>query len=560
MVEEANKNSDSNFNDQKRKTNCSLDEKGKNEELIIDIPEGINTGQQIDNSEEQMKQILASSPNAITVTDLRGKIIECNQVAMDMHNYDCKEDLIGKSSVKFIAPEEREKAKKFAQKTLREGSLKDIEYTFITKDGKKFPGELSVSVLKNSSDNPIGFVSITKDISKRKKAEQEKEKLRQQLYQKQKLESIGTLAGGISHDFKNLLTVIMGMTDLVKDQIDSSRPIYSYLENILDSADKAADLIDQLLLFSRKKDTEFEILNLNTIIKNLQKMLDRLINENISVTNNLQENLWNIKADHSQIDQVLINLIINASDAMPGGGELYLTTKNIHINKSTSNEIKELEPGEYVLLEAEDTGQGMDQETQEKMFDPFFTTKSRQEGTGMGLSVVHGIVKTHNGFINVNSEIEKGTTFKIYFPIAKETLSQNDTNVKSHDISQYSGNNETILLVEDDKSVLRSIENILSDYNYNFYSAPNGKEALEIFRDLKDDINLLISDIVMPKINGIELAKTIQSNTSNINIILSSGYSNNQIEQEKLQELGYKFIKKPYNMEKLLKLIYNTLN
>ena len=382
--------------------------------------------------------------------------------------------------------------------------------------------------------------------------------MQQQLLQSQKLESIGTLAGGVAHDFNNIMTVIIGLSQLVLSRTKKSDPNYQNLESILNSSQRAAELTKQLLLFSRKQDMDFEIINLNETIAGLRKMLDRLITEDIEVQNDLDYDLWQIKADRNQIEQVIINLAINARDAMPGGGKLTISTQNMVVNKEIAEDIPEIREGNYVRMDITDTGKGIKKKIRDKIFDPFFTTKGMAEGTGMGLSVVHGIVKKHKGGIKVASEIGEGTIFTIYFP-ARKGESQKDIDEETHNFKDYKGKGETILVVEDEQSFLDYLNTILKTYGYNIHSAPNSTEALQIFKAEKENINLVLSDVIMPGISGVELADKLRELKDGIKIILSSGYSDQKVDPADIRAKGYKFIPKPYGVLKILKYLRQEL-
>ena len=388
----------------------------------------------------------------------------------------------------------------------------------------------------------------------------QKYKLQKKLYQSHKLESIGTLASGVAHDFNNILTVIIGLTQLLLDQKKESHPDHGHLKNILKSGKRAANLTRQLLLFSRKQDMQFKLINLNHTITNLNKMLDRLISENINVELDLTENIYPIRADNGQIEQVITNLAVNARDAMQNGGTLTIGTENLTIDSKRAKMIPDIEPGKHVRLTVEDTGNGIKKDVLENIFDPFFTTKARGEGTGMGLSVVHGIIREHDGVINVYSEPGEGTIFKIYLPSLESQEKRRPKGEKNISIKNYQGKQETILIVEDEKQVLSYLESILNKYNFNFYSASSGEEALKIFEKHKENLDLIISDVIMTGIDGVTLADKLKTKKNELKIILSSGYSNKKVSQDYIKEKGFKFIQKPYDIEKLLKVIHESLN
>ena len=462
-----------------------------------------------------------------------------------------------KSWTEFVADKDLERMKKYHYKRRKEGKTPPNQYEFqlIDRNEKLHDMMVVVDTIPDTDQSVASFL----DITERKKAEKEREELRKQVYQKQRLESIGTLAGGIAHDFNNILTVIQGHAQMLLRSMDQSNKIYDRIDKIYDSGKKAADLIQQLLLFSREEETEYKVVNINKVIKKAETILNRLIGENIVIHKNLSPNISTIKADKGQIEQVIINLAINSRDAMPEGGDFYINTKNIEIGTEIAKNTKDFSRGKYVCLQVEDTGHGMDEKTQEKIFDPFFTTKGRAEGTGMGLSVVHGIVKEHDGSINVESEPGEGTIFKIYFPISDQEEEKEDT-PDQDSIRKYEGKGETVLVVEDEEDVLEYLCDIFRNNNYNCLCAKSYNEALKMFIQNKDEIDLVLSDIVMPDKDGVQLAELLRQKKNDLSIILNSGYSNQKINRRKIQEKGYEFIKKPFENNELLKLVRKKLD
>jgi PAS domain S-box-containing protein len=531
-------------------------------EFVRDITDRKKAEENLKKSESKFRALFEGISDAVFVhpynEDGFENFVEVNQAACEKLGYS-REELLNMSTKDISKPgPDRLRNNQQIRKDLKEDRWQIFEARHITRDGKEIPVEISSRLFELEGEQVI--MSVARDISERIKAEKEKEMLHEQLVQAQKMESIGTLAGGIAHDFNNILTVIIGLTDLVKSQLDSSDPNYNHLESIHNSAQRAAKLTQQLLLFSRKQDMELNRINLNKTITGLEKMLNRLIGEDIRMENELEDDLWPIKADQGQIEQVITNLAINARDAMPGGGSLEIKTKNVVIGEEKARSKPDLQPGKYVLIEIEDSGHGMDKSIQEKIFDPFFTTKGRAKGTGMGLSVAHGIIKKHKGLINVYSEPGKGSIFRIYLPATQVSGKTTRKEKEKTELEQYRGSGETILIVEDEEQVLKYLENILNNYGYNYFSASSGEEALKIFRQEKHRIDLLLSDVIMTGINGVELADKLKKQEKNLKIILSSGYSDKKVVPDDIREKGFKFIQKPYQMKKLIKQIYNTLH
>ena len=530
---------------------------GQSVASLLDITKRKKIERQLKESVKRYRGFFKTSRDCIFISSEEGQWIDMNDAAVELFGYESRAELAKTRIPELYAnPDERQK---FIAKIKENGYLKDYPVNLKKKNGEIINALITSVVNKDESGNIIGFQGTIKDITDRKESEREKNKLHKQLLQAQKLESIGTLAGGVAHDFNNILTVIMGLTQIVMNQTKKSNRNYNHLKNIYESGERAAKLTNQLLLFSRKQEMEFRPLNINKTISRLDKMLNRLIGEDITIKNELDNDLWKINADETQIEQVITNLAVNARDAMPRGGRLGIGTQNMIIDKNKAHTIPDLEPGEYVQISVEDTGKGIEKDILNKIFDPFFTTKGKSEGTGMGLSVVHGIIKEHNGKINVYSEPGEGTIFKIYLPAGQKQGTAINNNITSEKIGHYTGNGETILIVEDEEQVLTFLENMLGKYKYEYYSANNGEEARKLFKDKKKQIDLLISDVVMTGIDGIALADQLKKQKPDLKVILSSGYSNKKVFPGKIRKKGYQFIQKPYDSMELLKKVRGTL-
>jgi PAS domain S-box-containing protein len=402
------------------------------------------------------------------------------------------------------------------------------------------------------------FAEMILNIQLRKKMEKEKSQLQKQLLQAQKLKSIGSLGGGIAHDYNNKLAVIQGRTEMAMQRIGRKNPAYPQLKAALETTKEASKLTRKILLFSRKQELFTERMNLNQTIQELQKVLNGIMNENIKLETGLAKDLAAIEADKDQLEQVIINLAINAQEAMPAGGTVTIKTDTIQLDESDIKTKPDLTPGTYVLMEIEDTGTGIDEDYLDRIFDPFFTTKGMAESKGMGLSVALGIIKRHNGRIEVDSQAGEGATFSIYLPAIIEEKVEKPEIEKEEGIA-YTGSGESILVVEDDEIVLRYLEDVLSENNYKIYKAENGAQARKIFEKEKENISLLLSDVIMPDINGIELAEELQKEKEDLKVILSSGYSDEKAGRRKIKNKGFQFLQKPYGIENLLEKIRNIL-
>ena len=387
----------------------------------------------------------------------------------------------------------------------------------------------------------------------------EQKKLEEQFRQSQKMEAIGTLAGGIAHDFNNLLTVIIGNSQLALMDVIKDESLRKEIEEIKKAGERAAALTRQLLAFSRKQVIKPEVMDINKGINETNKMLKRMIGEHIEILTILDPELEKVYADSGQIDQMIINLTINARDAMPKGGKLTIETANADLNENYFREhgITGIKSGHYVVLAVSDTGIGMDKETREHIFEPFFTTKKVGKGTGLGLSTVYGIVKQNNGFVWVYSEPGKGTTFKSYLPKVKGDA---DAEEKEQTPVVDFGGFETVLLVEDDDGLRKFAQEVFLMHGYRVLDAENGEDALRVSKEHDGQIHLLLTDVVMPRMGGKELAERLQPLYPGMKVIYMSGYTDNAIVHHGVLEPGLNFLEKPFTPEGLACKVRETLN
>jgi len=391
----------------------------------------------------------------------------------------------------------------------------------------------------------------------------ERQSLQQQLNQAQRMESIGTLAGGIAHDFNNLLTVINGFSDFALMKIKEKDPLYKELSAIRTAGQKATDLTRQILAFSRKQIIQPKIISLNNVITDLDKMIHRLIGEDIKIDVKLFPDIQNIKADPGQIEQILINLVVNARDAVnhkteqASEKEITIETDEIYFDESFTSKHIGSQSGLYICFSVSDNGIGMSEHIKEKIFEPFFTSKEKGKGTGLGLSTVYGIVKQNKGYINLDSELNKGSSFRIYWPTTKKKL----TSVISVDhLESNLIGNESILLVEDDEGVKNFALSALSDFGYKVYTANNGKEAIELIKSEKIKIDLLFTDMIMPDMNGKELSQKLKKIIPELYILFASGYVDNNLLKSGELDKNINFLQKPYSINVLLKKIRKILD
>jgi PAS domain S-box-containing protein len=431
-----------------------------------------------------------------------------------------------------------------------------LELDIIHKDGGIIPVEVNASFLRNETGSPTGIIGITRDITDRKQADEERKKLQNQLNQAQKMEAVGRLAGGVAHDFNNMLSVIVGYTDLVMVQAEPIKPVHTALQEIRKAALQSASVTRQLLAFARKQTIAPQVIDLNTIVESMLKMLHRLIGEDIDLAWLPTTDLWPVRVDPSQIDQILANLCINARDAIAGVGKTTIETNNVTFDEAYCADHLGLVPGDFVLLAVSDDGCGMDKQTLDNVFDPFFTTKELDKGTGLGLATVYGIVKQNDGFINVYSEPEQGTIFKIYFPRIESAY---EPGQKKSPVVPDTLGNATILLVEDELSILEMTTIMLKQFGYTVLAALTPREAIQIAREHAGEIHLLMTDVVMPEMNGLELARNLLSLYPNLKRLFMSGYTANVIAHHGVLDPGVHFIQKPFSMEDIFVKVRETL-
>ncbi|QVL33851.1 PAS domain S-box protein [Telmatocola sphagniphila] len=403
------------------------------------------------------------------------------------------------------------------------------------KDGSSFWIELSISPIRDAQGKTTHFVGVQSDITARKKLEQ-------QLNQSQKMEAIGQLAGGVAHDFNNLLTIIIGYSDMLLSKMPENDPSRELLKEIHAAGERSAGLTSQLLAFSRQQVLSPKVLIINEVVINLEKMLKRLIGEDVELSKNLQVGLWAIRIDKGQFEQVLMNLVVNARDAMPSGGSLVIRTQNVELNQEQLVDYAEASEGEFVKLSVSDSGTGMSDEIKRKIFEPFFTTKAPGKGTGLGLATVYGIVKQSGSFLNVISEIGKGTTFEIFFPRVDENISS----ISSKSPSKLVPGKETILIVEDEDSVRALTKRILMNYGYSVVEAANSPQVDQILARKQFSIDLLITDIVMPGMGGRAIFERVIKVFPNLPVIYVSGYNDDAVIRHGVQREEVDFLQKPF--------------
>ncbi len=512
----------------------------------------------------QQEMILSSAAEGILGIDNEGLIIFANRSAESMFGYG-RGELLYKNAhdtLHYQKPDGTRYDKKncpFCQALGRRNPTLSTEDIFWLRGGTSIDVEYTASPLRDELDRPLGAVMCIQDITSRKKQDREMEKLQQQLLQAQKLEAIGTLAGGVAHDFNNLLTVINANNEILSLHIKKQDELYQHVAEIGTAAEKAANLTRQLLSFGRRETVQFKPVDLNNLIQGLEKMARRLIGEDIELEFNPDSRIQKIQADPGQIEQVFLNIIVNARDAMPEGGRITVATSLVNIDETSRSALPEAVTGIFALLMVSDCGTGMTREEQARIFDPFFTTKPAGRGTGLGLSVVYGIIQQHGGWINVYSEPDKGTTFKIYLPVSESEEKEGMAAiVKEAEIAP--GNHEKILLVEDEDQLRYVASVLLSREGYTVKEASTIKEALDIFREEGRDIQLLISDVVLPDGYGPDLADKILEQIPDLPTIICSGYADDKARWPRIKEKDLPFLQKPFTRHELLKTVKSALS
>jgi PAS domain S-box-containing protein len=494
----------------------------------------------------RLASIVESSEDAIISSDLDGVIRSWNQAATRLFGY-AREEALGQHAV-FLAPEHGRPHVLEHLARARLGAGEKLEVVAQAKDGCPIDVAVTVSPVRDQAGEVTAVSAIIRDLSERKRLEE-------QVRQSQKLEAIGALAGGIAHDFNNILNVILGYGELALDRVPPEHAVHRHLTQIREAAERAAALTRQLLAFSRRQVLEPRVLDLNLLVSGLEKMLRRLISEDINLRTLLAPHLGRVKADPTQIEQVILNLVVNARDAMPKGGNLTISTANVELDEAYVRRHSPVQAGSYVMLAVSDSGVGIPPDVLPHIFEPFFTTKEKGKGTGLGLSTVYGIVRQSNGHVWVYSEPGKGTTFKVYLPLSLETPEAKALPVALEGLR----GTETILLVEDADGLREVAREFLEGSGYTVLSASNGAEALQIADRHSEEVSVLVTDVIMPGMSGEELARKMLAAKPSLKVIYASGYTADAISHHGVLSEGVMLLEKPYNKEKLLRKIREAL-
>ncbi len=499
------------------------------------IADGKQTERALRESEEKYRTVLEASPDSVVVYDMEGKVIYLNPAFTRVFGWTL-EELAGKT-IGNVPEENQPETRMMLDKVMAGEAFSGIQSRRYTKGGSIVHVSISAAVYRDREGTPMGSVFNLRDITEQKKLEA-------RLQQAQKMEAVGTLAGGIAHDFNNLLMAIQGNVSLMLFNVKPSHPYYERLKSIEKQIERGAKLTSQLLGYARGGKYEVKPIHLNRLVEETADAFGRTKKE-ITIRRALAEDLFAMEADEGQIEQILLNLYVNAADAMPGGGQLILKTRNA-THEEIIDKPYEVKPGNYVLLTVTDAGTGIDKETQQRIFEPFFTTKEMGRGTGLGLASVYGIVKGHGGYIEVNSRKGRGTTFSIYLPASEKRVSKP---LKGGE--RVIRGTETILLVDDEETVLDLGAQMLEQLGYAVIEAKGGAEAIEIYKTRRDDIDLVMLDMIMPEISGGEVCVAIKEINPHARVLLSSGYSVEGQASAILKRGCDGFIQKPFSVEKL---------
>lgn len=512
--------------------------------FVRDITQRRQAADALSKSELLYRSLFEYVPDGILVADQKSVYLDANPMMCKMLGYS-REELIGLHASDIVSPHEVEHIEP-ALAQIQEELEHSRVWQFRRKDDSIFAAEVRVSSMPDGN-----LLALVRDIT-------ERNALEEQLRQAQKMESIGQLAGGIAHDFNNLLLPIIGYSELGMKKLTPADKLYSNLQRVHESANRAAGLTRQILAFSRKQVMDMRVLDLNAVIADFQSMLERLIGEDIEIRTYYEPNLCLVEADKGQMEQVLLNFAVNARDAMPSGGKLTIETANVYLDeKYVVKHVGTLQAGQYVMLVVSDTGRGMDAETQSRIFEPFFTTKSLGEGTGLGLSTSYGIVKQHKGNIWVYSEPGKGTSFKVYLPKAESAGQASAEIIETKTSFLGTG---TILVVEDEENTRKFICETLESYGYRAIEAESPSDALDFLSCAANKVDLLLTDVIMPGLNGRELYRKASAIRTDLKVLYMSGYTDNVIVHHGILEEGVNFLQKPFSIQVFVQKVSQLLS
>ena len=528
------------------------DAKGEPQHLVIvnrDVTERKRAAEALRRSEASFRSVVEDAPYGIYRASLSGELVLVNPALQKILGYASQTELLQANlgTQIYRNPLDHQKVNELL---LRQQSFNDVEVEWKRKDGTPITVRCSGWPIKDESGRVAFLELFAEDVTERRALER-------QLRMAQKMEAVGRLSGGIAHDFNNLLGVIIGYSQVLKRSLKPEHPLYEHAEEIEKASQRAVSLTRQLLAFSRQQVLEPVILNMNALVSDMEKMLPRLIGEDVALTLTLDPALGQVKADPGQVEQVIMNLAVNARDAMPDGGKLTIQTANVDLDTAYTHQHPGSRVGSYVMLRVTDTGTGIDPEIQAQIFEPFFTTKERDKGTGLGLATVYGVVKQSGGYIAVDSEKGKGASFSVYLLRVENAVAAPDL---SNEAPVSVRGSETILLVEDEESLRKLADMFLRDSGYHVLTAADGAQALQVARQYAGPIHLLLTDVVMPGINGRVLAERLAPSQPGMRILYVSGYTDSFIAGHGVLEAGAHLLHKPFTEESLTRKVRELLD
>ena len=504
-------------------------------------------------SETNYRRLFHCIRDALLVIDVHRRIINCNRAFGDLFGYNI-EELLGQQTLVLYESEAQFHQMHTSLENLSDDSTQIFLIQFVTQSGRIFPGEVNLFRLYDDEEKMTGYIGIIRDVTQRITQEKQQAELEAQLRQAQKMESIGRLAGGVAHDYNNMLSVILGYAQMALSKVDQGMQIHDFLQQIIDAAQRSSAMTRKLLGFARKQPVVPQIIDLNETVAGMLKVLQRMIGEEVQLIWQPQADLASVLIDPSQVDQILANLCVNARDSMPRGGEICIRTAMVSLNDALCLSHDQLQAGEYVLLTVSDEGCGIDPAIMQQMFEPFFTTKEEGQGTGLGLSTVYGIIQQNKGSIDVRSTLGEGSTISLYLP-AHQAPSQGSTSALT---AIQRGEGETILVVDDEAGILKTTSALLTGLGYTILATTRPTEAILLANTEPGGIQLLLADLVMPEMGGQELAKLLRSFYPNLKCLFMSGYAKETTQAPENERLG-PCIQKPFSIDDLAAQVYATL-
>ncbi len=527
-------------------------------DLLHSIVHDITERKQAEEERERLRTAIEQTGEAIIITDPDGAIRYVNPVFTAVTGYS-RSEVVGQNPRLLKSGEHDSVFYKELWETITAGRVWQGRLTNKRKDGALYTEEATISPVRDGSGRIVNYVAVKRDVTEQLREAEERSRLEEQLRQSQKVESIGRLAGGVAHDFNNMLSVILGYGEILLESLQPEDPMRESAQQIVEAGRRSAALTHQLLAFSRKQTLRPEVLRLNDVISNLEQMLRRLIGENIELRLDLSEGISPVLADRGQLEQVIVNLVVNARDAMPQGGSLIVETSDIELGEGRADDRLGAAPGEYALLAVSDTGAGMTADVVEQIFEPFFTTKGDSGGTGLGLSMVYGIVKQSGGHIGVHSEPGHGSTFKIYLPQARDAEEPAAGEIEVVAAGGDGGDGEHILVVEDERSLRELIRTILETRGFRVTLAADGAEALLLVEDEGLRPDLVLTDMIMPNLSGRQLTERLRSKQPHLRVLYMSGYTDSTVAEQGVLDATTPFIQKPFTRRSLLEKIEGVL-